>query len=171
MKPPPYPLQAVLVQRQAAKDGARHRLAEALREVARAEEALQERRKARDAHRADAEERRSTLYEPDAGGSLSMPAVNQRTEALRYVEDQVNQASRAVEEQEQVLARAESTVSECRGALLDADRELRVVEKNHEAWLEEWKREAARSEQREAEEVVTARYAAERSGLDAGDEP
>jgi flagellar export protein FliJ len=161
----------VLDQRQAAKDGARRRLADALRDLARAEGALQEKEKLRDARRADAEGRRGTLYESDAAGNLSVPEVHRRTEALRYVEEQASEASRAVDEQRQLVARAESGVSECRGALVEADRELRAVEKNHEAWLEEWKHEAARSEQKQAEEVVTARYAADRSGLDTGDEP
>ncbi len=43
------------------------------------------------------------------------------------------------------------------------------MEKHREGWLEEWKREATRKEQRQAEEVVTARYAAERSGADEGE--
>ncbi len=169
MKPPDYPLQAALEQREAAKQEARQRLAESLREAEREERELQQREAQRDALLADADERRGSLYEPDEKGILSMPQVNKRTEGLRYVEGQVEEAARAVEEQKKVLARAEAAVEERRSALVEADKELRAVEKHREGWLEEWKREATRKEQRRAEEVVTARYAAERSGADEGE--
>ncbi len=169
MKPPDYPLQAALEQREAAKQEARQRLAESLREAEREERELQQREAQRDALLADADERRGSLYEPDEKGILSMPQVNKRTEGLRYVEGQVEEAARAVEEQKKVLARAEAAVEERRSALVEADKELRAVEKHREGWLEEWKREATRKEQRQAEEVVTARYAAERSGADEGE--
>jgi flagellar biosynthesis chaperone FliJ len=166
MKPPDYPLQAALEQREVAKQEARRHLAESLRAAEREEQELHQREGQRDAFQADADARRGALYEPDAKGILSMPEVSKRTEALRYVEDQVETAVRAVEEQRKTLARAEAAVEERRSALVEADKELRAVEKHREGWLEEWKREATRKEQRQAEEVVTARYAAERSGAD-----
>jgi flagellar biosynthesis chaperone FliJ len=169
VKPPDYPLQAALDQREAGKQEARRRLADSLREAERAERELEQRREHRDTLLADAEERRGGLYEPDETGILSMPEVNKRTEALRYVEDQAREADRAVEEQREALARADAVVEERREALLEADKELRAVEKHHEGWLEEWKREATRKEQKQAEEVVTARYAAESSAADEGE--
>jgi flagellar biosynthesis chaperone FliJ len=169
VRPPDYPLQAVLEQREAAKQDAQLRLAESLREAEREERELQQREGQRDTLLADADERRRTLYEPDEKGILSMPEVNKRTEALRYVEGQVETAARAVEEQKEVLARAEAAVEERRAALVEADKELRAVEKHREGWVDDWKREAARKEQRQAEEVVTARYAAERSGTEEGE--
>jgi flagellar export protein FliJ len=169
VKPPDYPLQAALEQRDAAKQEARRRLAESLREAEREERELQRRQEQRDAFLADAEERRGGLYQPDEQGILSMSRVSKRTEALRYVEGQIEEASRAVGEQKEALARAEAVAEERRSALLEADKELRAVEKHHERWLEEWKREATRREQKQAEEVVTARYAAERSGADGGE--
>jgi flagellar export protein FliJ len=164
VKPPDYPLQAALDQREAAKQEAQLRLAESLREAEREEEELKRREEQLETLVADAEERRGALYEPDEQGILSMPEVNKRTEALRYVERQVEEAARAVEEQRETLARAEAAVESRRAALVEADKELRAVEKHHEGWLDDWKREVARKEQRQAEEVVTARYAAERSG-------
>jgi flagellar biosynthesis chaperone FliJ len=169
VKPPDYPLQAALEQREAAKQEARRRLAESLREAEREEQELRQREERRTALVADADERRRALYEPDEKGILSMPEVNKRTEALRYVEGQVEAAGRAVEEQKAILTRAEAAVEESRSALVEADRELRAVEKHREGWLDDWKREAARKEQRQTEEVVTARYAAERAGADEGE--
>jgi flagellar biosynthesis chaperone FliJ len=169
VKPPDYPLQAALEQREAAKQEAQLRLAESLREAEREERELQQREGRRDALLADADERRGTLYEPDAKGILSMPLVNKRTEALRYVEGQVEDAIRAVEEQKETLARAEAAVEERRSALVETDKELRAVEKHREGWLDDWRREAARKEQRQAEEVVTARYASEQAGADEGE--
>ena len=169
MKPPDYPLQAALDQREAAKQEARRRLAESLREAGRVERVLRQKEAQRDALLADAEQRRGRLYEPDEEGTLSMPHVKRRTEALRYVEGQVDDATREVEEQKEALAQAEAEVEKRRGALVEADTELRAVEKHHDGWMEDWKREAARKEQRQAEEVVTARYAAERSGAEEGE--
>jgi flagellar biosynthesis chaperone FliJ len=169
VKHPPYPLQAALEQREAVKEDARRRLAESVRALEREEGVLRERETQRDTLLAEADARRARLYDADEGGILSMPEVNRRTEGLRYVEREAEEAARAVEEQKEVLARAEATVESRRAALVEADRELRAVEKNREGWLEGWKREAARREQRQAEEVVTARYAAERSGADEGE--
>ena len=48
MKPPDYPLQAALEQREAAKQEARRRLAESLREAEQEEQELEKRERRRD---------------------------------------------------------------------------------------------------------------------------
>jgi YscO-like protein len=170
VKPPAYPLHAALEQREAVRKAARLTLAASLRQAEREKSALEETESEREALVAAGEERRERLYEPDAGGLLPMPLVTQRTEALRYVERRIEEATRAVEERRQALARAEAAVEACRLRVVEADRELKAVEKHREAWLEEWRRANARKEQRQAEEVVTARYAAERAGGEGGEE-
>jgi hypothetical protein len=44
------------------------------------------------------------------------------------------------------------------------------VEKHYENWLADWKRETARQEQRQSEEITLARYARETSGGERGKE-
>jgi flagellar export protein FliJ len=164
VKPPAYPLRAALEQRESARKQARLDLAASLRAAEGAKLALEEKERERESLVADGEERRGQLYEPDAGGLLSMPIVTRRTEALHYVE-------RRIAEGRQALARAEGAVETSRQRLVEADRQLKAVEKHREGWLTEWRRATARKEQRQAEEVVTARYAAERAAGEGGEEP
>jgi flagellar biosynthesis chaperone FliJ len=171
VKPPAYRLRAALEQRAAARKQARLDLAASLRAAEQAKLALDEKERERDSLVADGEERRGGLYEPDAGGLLSMPLVTRRTEALHYVERRIEEATHAAEERRQALARAEGAVEASRQRLVEADRQLKAVEKHREGWLAEWRRATARKEQRQAEEVVTARYAAERAAGEGGEEP
>jgi len=165
VKPPRYPLQAVVDQRDRAKEQAKTALADAVRAVTEAEELLRRKEAAREALVAEREAFRAHLYDPDpATGLLSMPLVEKRTEGVRFLGEKIEQAARAVVTQKEALARAEALVEERRQQLVEADRELKAVEKHQETWLAEWKREAAKKEQRQSEEMVLARYAAESGG-------
>ena len=169
MKPSAYPLQAALEQREAARKDARRRLAESLRELERQVRRLEEREEERAALIEDAGERRARLYDPGPSGLLEMLLVTRRTEELRYVEGRIAEADRAIDEQRRAVVRAEGAVEDCRASLMDADRELKAVEKHRQGWREERRRAAARKEQRQSEEVVTARFATERAGGDEGE--
>jgi flagellar export protein FliJ len=93
-----------------------------------------------------------------------MPTIQKRTDGLRFLEERAREAFRAIEMQKEVLDRAEREVDARRNGLVEADRELKVVEKHHENWLADWKREHARQEQRQSEEITLARYAREDRG-------
>jgi flagellar biosynthesis chaperone FliJ len=164
VKPPRYALQAVVDQREIGKEQAKTALADAVRAVADAEELLRGKEAAREKLVAERDHLRDHIYDPDPAGLLSMPLVEKRTAGVRYLGEKVEEASRAVEDQKQAVARAQALVEERRGRLVEADRELKAVEKHKETWLQEWKREAARKEQRQSEEMVLARYAAENAG-------
>jgi flagellar export protein FliJ len=164
VRPPRYPLQAVLEQRGAAREEARLRLAEAIRE-------LEERERERGGAEAklaalDAERGELTghLYDPDERGLLPIPLVERRTDELRNVEGQLREAEHAVAACREAVERAVARVDECRGLLVEADRDLKAAEKHHEAWRAEWQREQTRKEQRLSEEVTLARFAAEAAG-------
>jgi len=169
MKPPRYPLQAVRDQREALKEGAKRALAAAVQAAAREAEILIEKERARDALLRERAERALHLYDPDAAGLLPISLIEKRTEGLRFLDGRIDEARQAVEAQKQAKQRAEAEVENRRGALVEADRELKVVEKHHETWLADWKREAGRKEQRQSEEITLARYAAETGG-DRGNE-
>jgi hypothetical protein len=166
VKPPRYPLQAVVDQREALKEEAKRALAAALEAAAREAQALTEREEALEAARRGREEFARRLYEPDERGMLDLPTIEKRTEGLRFLEERVREAFRAVEEQRTVLERAEHEADARRSGLVEADRELKVVEKHHENWLADWKRESARQEQRQSEEITLARYARENGGTE-----
>jgi flagellar export protein FliJ len=161
VKPPRYPLAAALEQRKAAKETQARALAEAVLAVEREKATLRAREQARLRLEEDRAARASHLYDPETSGMLSLPKVEQRRADLRNLDARIERAGAEVEAQKQVLSRAETAAEAARTALVEADRELRAVEKHHEAWLAEWKKERARAEQREAEEVVLARYAVE----------
>jgi len=161
VKPPRYPLQAALQQREAAKEDSKRALAEAIQALDREEARLREREAAREALRADREERRRHLYDPDEKGLLSIPTIERRTEGIRYLEGKIEEAGRAIAAQKQAVARAEARVEASRAGLVEADKALKAVEKHHESWLADWQKEIARKEQRQSEEVVLARFVAE----------
>jgi flagellar export protein FliJ len=169
VKPPRYPLQAVLQQREAAKDEAKRALAEAIRALDREEALLREKEAAREALRADREERSRHVYDPDERGMLSIPTIEKRTQGIRYLEGKIEEAGRAIAAQKEAVARAEGEVEARRAALVEADKALKAVEKHHESWLADWQKEMGRKEQRQSEEVVIARYVAD--GTSRADEP
>lgn len=170
MKPPRYPLQAVVDQREALKEEAKRALATAIQAVGRETEVLREKEERRTAAQNDRDEHARHLYDPDESGTLPIPLIEKRTEGLRFLEARAGEAFRAVEEQQKVLDRAEREVEARRASLVEADRELKVVDKHHENWLAEWKRETARQEQRQSEEITLARYARETAGGKRGTE-
>jgi len=161
VKPPRYPLQAVIDQREALKENAKRALATAIAAAAQEAEALKQKEAALEAARREREDFARHLYDPDERGLLEMPTIEKRTAGLRFLEERAREAFRAVEEQRTVLERAEHAVDSRRNDLVEADRELKVVEKHHETWLEDWKRETTRKEQRQSEELTLARYARE----------
>jgi len=156
----------VVDQREALKEEARRALAAAIQDVARETEVLREKEEALSGLVRDREEYARHLYDPDEQGMLPIPLIEKRTEGLRFLEARVGEAFRAVEEQKKALDRAELELEARRGALVEADRELKVVEKHHENWLADWKRETARKEQRQSEEITLARFAREDRGTE-----
>lgn len=169
MKPPRYPLQAVLEQRGAAKEQAKRALAEAIQALGREEALLREKEAAREALRADREERSRHVYDPDENGMLSIPTVEKRAQGIRYLEGKIEEVGRAIAAQKEAVARAEAEVEARRAGLVEADKALKAVEKHHEGWLADWRKEIARREQRQSEEVVLARFVAD--GTWRADEP
>jgi flagellar export protein FliJ len=161
MSAPRYPLQAALDLRERAKEDARRALGDALRAVSEEQRRLADRERERAELVAARDERSLRLYDVDEAGMLSMPLIEKRRDGLRYLDMRIEEAGAAVDAQREAVARAEAHVEERRGELLEADKALRAVEKHREDWLLNWKRETARKDQRQSEEIVLARFAAE----------
>ena len=170
MKKERYPLRAALDQRAAAKEEKRRGLGLAVREAERERAALDAKAQTKKKLDEDRAKRAAHLYDPDPSGLLAMTLVQKRSEELKHVDGRIAEAVRAIADQRDVLSRAEAAVEAARAVLVEADRELKAVEKHHEAWLQEGKKEAARDEQRQSEEIVLARYAAEAGGGERGSE-
>jgi flagellar export protein FliJ len=166
VKPPRYPLAAVLEQRGALREQTRRGLAEALGALAEREQELAGAQAARAALSAEREDLERHLYDPDEAGLLSIPLIDRRTDALKNVEERLRSAERTVDNCRQAVVGAEDEVGSCRERLLEADRELKAAEKHHEGWRAEWLRERTHREQRQNEEVTLARFAADAAADD-----
>jgi flagellar biosynthesis chaperone FliJ len=161
VKPPRYPLSAVLEQRGAAKETKTRELAEAVQALEREKAVLADREQAKARLEQDRAARAARLYDPDPSGMLEMSLVQRRSDEIRHVDGRIAEAAQAILAQREAVARAEAGLEAARCALVEADRELKAVEKHHEAWLADWRKELGKKEQRQAEEVVLARYASE----------
>jgi flagellar biosynthesis chaperone FliJ len=161
-----YPLAAALELRERAKEDARRALGDALRAIEVEQRKLAEREQERELLVADREDRNSRLYDVDESGMLSVPLIEKRRDALRYLDARIEEAAKAIDAQREAVKAAEARAEERRTELVEADQGLRAVEKHREDWLEERKKEAARKDQRQAEEIVLARYAAETAALE-----
>jgi flagellar biosynthesis chaperone FliJ len=161
VKPPRYPLAAVLEQRTALKKNRARRLALALGAAEDAKRGVQEAEQAKAHLEADREARAAHLYDPDPSGMISLPLVHRRTEEVKNLDGRIAAAAQSLEQAKTALAQAEAAAEAARLALTEADRDLQIVEKHHEGWLAALRREKNRLEERQAEEVVLARHAAE----------
>ena len=147
-----YRLQPVLGAREQAKREAElllaartARLAEAEEELARREGAVEECRGRQAAARAE-------MLESLSGGAAAGRALAHRTHLadLRAQEDTLRAAA---EEQRGAVARCEAEAERSRAALVEAAREVRVIEKHKENWRERERREAVRREQKINDEI------------------
>lgn len=161
MKPPRYPLQSALDLRATAKEQASRALADAVQALAAEERRLHEKEAERAALQEDRRARAGHLYDPEPGGTLSLPVIDRRKEDLAFLDLKIEEAARAIKAQKEAVKRAEARVESCRTRLVEADKELKAVEKHRENWLAEWQKEIERKEQRQTEEVVLARFVGE----------
>src|SRR5262249_46227693 len=86
VKPPRYPLQAVVDQREALKEDAKRALAAAIESAAWEAEALKQKEAALETARREREEFARHLYDPDERGLLQLATIEKRTEGLRLLD-------------------------------------------------------------------------------------
>lgn len=162
-----YPLTALLEQRRALREQARRALAEALGRLTEREREHSAAEAARAALASERDGLAAHLYDPDAAGLLQVALVERRAAELQNVEERGRQAERTAEAARAAVAAAEAEHAVSRQALVEADRELKSAEKHHEAWRAEERKQSARKDERQGEEVSLARFVAE-AGTDEG---
>jgi flagellar export protein FliJ len=147
-----YKLQPVLDVRDRAKQEAsrvvaarRAKVAEAEAELARREQSLA------DCH-AQQETAQAKMMQEIGSGAEAHQVVTHRTHLadLRRVEEELKQQ---IEQQKQVVARADSELETSLAALIEASKELRVIEKHREGWSERTRLEGQRREQKLSDEI------------------
>lgn len=138
--------------REQAKREAERLLAARMAQLAEAEEELARRVGAVAACRERQAAARTEMLEAMSGGAAAAQALAHRTHLadLRAQEDALRAAA---EEQRGAVARCEAEVERARTALVEAAREVRVIEKHKENWRERERRESVRREQKLNDEI------------------
>lgn len=152
MKKDRYRLESVLDERRRAKDSAIGRLVEQRENLSRAEADLELRQHAVANCR---EQTRLTVMKMSEQANRGIAAgrlVEYRAQLsdLREREDQLR---RQVEQQRDVVRRAEAAVEQARHALTAAAQDERVIEKHRESWAANLRREENKREQKTLDEV------------------
>ncbi|HEX8146538.1 MAG TPA: flagellar export protein FliJ [Pyrinomonadaceae bacterium] len=147
-----YRLQPVLGAREQAKREAERLLAARMAQLAEAEAELARRVREVEACRGRQEAARAEMLEAMGGGAAAARALSHRTH-LADLRTQEETLRAAAEEQRGVVARCETELERARAALVEAAREVRVIEKHKEGWRERERREAARREQKINDEI------------------
>lgn len=147
-----YRLQSVLGAREQAKREAERLLAARMRQLAEAEEELTRRLRAVEACRERQAAAHAEMFQTMSGGAAAVRALAHRTHlADLRAEEETLRAT--VEEQRGVVARCEAELERARAALVEAAREVRVIEKHKENWHERERRESLRREQKLNDEI------------------
>lgn len=147
-----YRLQPVLGAREQAKREAERLLAARMQQLAEAEEELARRLRAVGECRERQAAAQAEMLQTMSGGAAAARALTHRTH-LADLRAQEEALRAAAEEQRGAVARCESEVERARAALVEAAREVRVIEKHKENWREGERREAARREQKINDEI------------------
>lgn len=158
MKKNKYRLQPVVNERERARDEAarqlevcHERLAEAERELARRVRAVELCRE----EQSTAHERMSA--ELSAGTAEARRLVAHRTH-LSELRENEKMLIAQVEQQRSQVARAETEVERALQVVIEAAKELKVIEKHREGWRERVKREHERHEQKLSDEIGRIMY-------------
>ncbi|HEX8352378.1 MAG TPA: flagellar FliJ family protein [Pyrinomonadaceae bacterium] len=147
-----YRLQPVLGAREQTKREAERLLAARMAQLAEAEDELARRVREVEACRERQASARAEMIEMMSEGAAASRALAHRTHLadLRAREDVLRAAA---EEQRGVVARCEAELERARAALVEAAREVRVIEKHRENWRERERRETVRREQKLNDEI------------------
>ena len=147
-----YRLQPVLGAREQSKREAERLLAARMKQLAEAEEELARRLGEVEACRARQAAARAEMLEAMSGGAAASRALAHRTH-LADLRAQEETLRAAAEEQRGAVARCEAELERARAALVEAAREVRVIEKHKENWHERERRESLRREQKINDEI------------------
>lgn len=147
-----YNLQRLLEMRERARDDSAYYLNECRQNLANAENELKTRKKAVEICRKRQDLLQKQLHEKSRNGikSSEILSFSQHLKDLRGEEEKL---LNAVEDQKQVVERAEKTVEKAIELLNEAAKEVKVIEKHRENWNNEKRTESARRENKQNDEI------------------
>ena len=155
---PKYPLQTILDQRNRAKEDAKKNFATSIQALDAEPQRLSQLESEKDAMIASRADWQLPLYDTDEKGLLSVPLVDARRNGIQHLTYQIEEKAKNLVLQEKAVKTAEQVVESRKTALVEADKELKAIEKHHENWLADVKKEAAKKEQKLGEEIALARF-------------
>lgn len=147
-----YNLQRLLEMRERAREQAAIHLAECRRQLAQAENELNNRKQAVEACRQAQNKLQTQMLEKSGGGIKSGEIVHFRRHLADLREEETKLLA-AVEEQKRTIERAAQTIEKSLSVLNEAARETKVIEKHRENWRGERKKEIERREQKSNDEI------------------
>jgi flagellar export protein FliJ len=147
-----YNLQRLLEMRERARDQAALYLAECRRQLALAEDELNNRKQAVEDCRREQIETQNALAGKSGGGIKANEIVRFR-QYLIDLREKETRLLKAVEDQKSVIAREERKVEKALAELGEAAKELKVIEKHRENWQVGNKKDAQRREQKSNDET------------------
>ncbi|HEX8474436.1 MAG TPA: hypothetical protein VF666_10415 [Pyrinomonadaceae bacterium] len=152
-----YRLQTVMEVRDRAKQEATQKVAARRAELASAEEELARREQAVTDCRAQQAEAQARMLRTVEDGVAAGEVVAHRTHLadLRRLEQELIER---VEQQRVAVVRAESELQNALAALIEASKELQVIEKHREGWREQTRRAEQRREQKLGDEIGQLLY-------------
>lgn len=152
-----YKLQTVLDVRDSAKQDAAKRVALQRAQVAEAETELAQREQAVADCRAEQKAVQEKMLEELVGGTQARHVVSCRTH-LASLRQQEEELFERVKQQRTTLERAQSELESALAALVEATKELQVMEKHREGWRAQTRRAAAHREQKLSDEIGAIIY-------------
>lgn len=151
-----YPLAAVRRFRERQRDMAGEQLAVCLRSMAAVEEALARLHAEIDETHAEQTRASGRIFAAGEGGPVAVRGMQREQEEIEYRRQVLRDLKQAVEGRQSELKRARERVREARLALAEAARAVEVLEKHHERWRREQRRQRLRAEQKRRGELATA---------------
>ena len=158
-----YRLQIVLERKEEARDEAARHLAE-MREQLHKEQ--QEEARLREELRQNRERQREeyeNMLKGGPTGGLNVSETHQALNYIKYLDVKAKELDGAIEVQKIRVQKAEKAVEEALQELIQASRELQVMQKHKERWEKKMRFERERKDQEETNEIGNVIYVANRS--------
>ncbi len=159
-KTPKYRLQPILDEKENKKQDAARFLAKKKEELAAEERRLEE---AKLAHKRAIEKKEEMVKEYNENMFAGKYTIDQIKVRRLHIDDQqqrIQELHQGIERQKKAVERAEAEVRKAEDALINASKEVQVMEKHKENWQRALQEEAMKKEAKELEEIAQTIYTA-----------
>ena len=157
-KQPDYRLQTLLGLREKAKNDAERHLGDCLRILKEEEERLEEMRAELRRMIASREAKSRDYAEKQMRGEMSAQAMIGAQAYIERMKELEEGQERAIEGQERVVENKKDDVDNARALLVEANQELKALEKHKEKWAEKVKKERQAKEEADLDELAQTMY-------------